>query len=120
MTDQLKPCPCCGGKAKLNSDIFVPFQVICKNPNCDLAGRISGDKQKVINAWNRRRIPEGYILIRKPSLVTKGEPMPQTIEHWQELAGGYEEVMLKDKEEISRLKQQVNNLQQKLQGGSNV
>lgn len=59
----LKPCPCCGCEPAINSNDFVPYQVVCINPSCDLSGRISGDKQKAINAWNRRHIPEGMALV---------------------------------------------------------
>lgn len=43
----------------------------------------------------------------------KGEPMPQTIESWQKLYGLAEKAMLKDKGEISRLKQKINQLEQR-------
>ena len=40
------------------------------------------------------------------------EKMPQTIEAWQKLYGLAEKAMLKDKAEISRLKQRINKLEQ--------
>lgn len=45
-------------------------------------------------------------------MTPKSEAMPQTIEEWRRLAGLYEKQMLKDKEEIARLKQTINKLRQ--------
>ena len=38
----------------------------------------------------------------------------KTIDQFNELADGYEKVMLQDKEEISRLKERINRLEQKI------
>jgi len=48
-------------------------------------------------------------------LGRKGEPMPQTLSHWKhlhELAGN---TMAKQDDEIARLKQRINTLEQKLE-----
>jgi hypothetical protein len=69
----------------------------------------------VIEEWNTRPVPDGYALIELKSVLTpKGEPMPQTIDAWQYLASKYDDGMLEHKEEIAKLKSQVNNLRQKL------
>ena len=51
---------------------------------------------------------------REPQLPAKGEPMPQTIEAWQKLYDLAELAMLRQKEEISRLKQRIEKLERKL------
>lgn len=43
----------------------------------------------------------------------KGSPMDQNFESWQKLYGLAEDAMLKDKAEISRLKQRINKLEQR-------
>ena len=45
--------------------------------------------------------------------IAKDVPMAQTIEQWQYLYSLAEKAMLRDKEEISRLKFKVNKLEQK-------
>lgn len=48
------------------------------------------------------------------SLIPKHrDPMPQTVEAWERLYGLAEEAMLRDKAEISRLKERLNKLEQK-------
>jgi len=46
--------------------------------------------------------------------VPKGQPMPQTREYWIQLAARDQELILDLKDEISKLKCKVNQLQQKL------
>ena len=65
MSEELKTCACCGSKPIIGISNFIPYQIICENPNCQLSGRISGDLDKAINAWNTRHIPEGYKLVNK-------------------------------------------------------
>jgi hypothetical protein len=43
----------------------------------------------------------------------KAEPMPQTREYWIKMAAMDQELILEQKEEISRLKFKLNQLQQK-------
>lgn len=47
--------------------------------------------------------------------VSKGEPMPQTVEYLQQLAVRDLKLIMEQKEEISRLKQTANNLRQKVE-----
>jgi len=46
--------------------------------------------------------------------IPKGQPMPQTREYWIQLAARDQELILELKDEISKLKCKVNQLQQKL------
>lgn len=46
-------------------------------------------------------------------MIDKGLGMPQTIAEYKRLFDLYEKKMLRDKDEISRLKQTINNLRQK-------
>ena len=48
------------------------------------------------------------------------KPTPQTSEDWYRLTGLYEAAMLKDKETISELKEEVNKLRQKLKNSHRV
>jgi len=43
----------------------------------------------------------------------KGDPMPQTVEAWEHLYGLSEQAMERQRDEISKLKQRINKLQQK-------
>lgn len=56
---ELKPCPFCGGEAKMVIKKHIPngfdYTPTCNNPSC--AGRITKkwiDCEKAIEAWNRR------------------------------------------------------------------
>lgn len=55
---ELKPCPFCGGEAKLGTYtqcMAKAYSVICKNKFCrGRARQIKRDKEKAIEAWNRR------------------------------------------------------------------
>ena len=70
MENKLKPCPFCGGEARIHSfrfyeDILLPFtyhykaDVICANCNtvkvCSVVGENEEDcKNKVAEEWNKR------------------------------------------------------------------
>ena len=66
MTDELKPCPFCGGKAELRQDIRYPrperapkkaYEVVCTNWDCIIGycdDRYRLSKKEAIEAWNRR------------------------------------------------------------------
>lgn len=63
---ELKPCPFCGGGAKLQQDIRYPrptrrkrraYEVFCTNPECFLYHVDENyflDENEAIEAWNRR------------------------------------------------------------------
>jgi hypothetical protein len=54
------------------------------------------------------------------STTPKGEKMPDNVEAWSRLYGLAEQVMLEDKEEISRLKHKNEQLRSKLKGWVSV
>lgn len=70
---ELKKCPFCGGEAQIvehtNYQGITGFGVECCNSDCDIAPFTSYflDKQKAINAWNRRK-PVGDVVeaLKKP------------------------------------------------------
>ncbi len=55
---ELKPCPFCGGEAKLaisNQCMAKAYCVVCKDSHCRGSGRkLVRDIETAINAWNRR------------------------------------------------------------------
>lgn len=55
---ELMPCPFCGSKPMLmepNEPLFFGgYVVACQQPSCQAQGRLSGQKDKAIAAWNRR------------------------------------------------------------------
>ena len=113
---ELKPCPFCGGTAesrKYESDFF------CQCIQC--FGSTCGDyqsEQESISAWNRRTqaAPEAEPVAWRDHSVNyaKGEKCPQTIETLQAAWDRDQELMLDQKTEISRLKEKINQLRQKL------
>jgi len=58
MNDELKPCPFCGGKARLLRGMFDEYAVGCGNDNCEFCGENSQDTQKAISQWNTRPIED--------------------------------------------------------------
>lgn len=78
-----------------------------------------GDKRR---PTDEKRFSDGYDLVfgsktewqdMAPPTI-KGQPMPQTREYWIQLAARDQELILEQRDEISRLKAKVNNLQQKV------
>ena len=53
MNQELKPCPFCGGKAKIIKD---PIKIGCTNNNCMICVQTIPNLQleDAIEAWNRR------------------------------------------------------------------
>lgn len=62
MSESLKPCPFCGGKAylsKLKTTVNIRFFVVCGNTKCiasadQLFGKRYYSENEAIEAWNRR------------------------------------------------------------------
>ena len=57
MTDELKPCPFCGGKAEMLGEDDGMYQVVC--PNC--AANIDNyddEKEVAAKKWNKRKIED--------------------------------------------------------------
>ena len=66
MSDELKPCPFCGGKAEMRDarkflvvskfSYIFPYSVRCSNEKCDVKPytEYSSTEQEAIDAWNRR------------------------------------------------------------------
>ena len=55
MSDKLKPCPFCGGKAIIDGCDDTLWSVICKK--CAASIDYNETKQEAIEAWNRRVQP---------------------------------------------------------------
>ena len=51
---ELKPCPFCGGKARLLRGMFNEYAVACTNDDCEFCGNDGKDYHEVINKWNTR------------------------------------------------------------------
>lgn len=52
MQNELKPCPFCGGEAKLHGESF--FVVVCNNDLCSASTNVT-NRTESINAWNTRQ-----------------------------------------------------------------
>lgn len=56
---KLKPCPFCGGEAKIihANDVTLPYRVRCKNINCDVRPSTTWFKyeEDAITKWNTRK-----------------------------------------------------------------
>ncbi len=57
MTDELKPCPFCGGEALIDGDLLGASWVICRE--CGASGAQEDSDAEAIAAWNRRAGQEG-------------------------------------------------------------
>ena len=55
MTEELKPCPFCGGEAKC-IEFYGLYHVICCN--CYIAGKDCSTRESAVSAWNNRPIEE--------------------------------------------------------------
>jgi hypothetical protein len=53
-------------------------------------------------------------MVSHPLTPAKGQPMPRTIEYYIKRGDMDQELIMEQKEEISRLKQKVNNLRQRI------
>lgn len=56
---KLKPCPFCGGEAKIihANDVTLPYRIRCKNINCDVRPSTTWFKyeEDAITKWNTRK-----------------------------------------------------------------
>ena len=52
MTENLKPCPFCGGESEIHQAYDGMYQVECAN--CFARSAFARDKKSVIDRWNRR------------------------------------------------------------------
>lgn len=75
MTDQLLPCPFCGGEAKilegapgLYSADNTLYHAKCQSCGSCGASIYDHGRGGAIAAWNRRSVPEGWVLVpREPT-----------------------------------------------------
>ena len=51
---KLKPCPFCGGEAKIGSTDIFGFEVRCTVCPCDVGRYWFVKKEEAVTAWNRR------------------------------------------------------------------
>lgn len=65
---EIKPCPFCGGAAKLDETDFDGFYVFC--PNCS-ASIIAVTKEKSVCSWNLRSDPESANFKKAIDLLTE-------------------------------------------------
>jgi len=73
MTDQLKPCPFCGGKPEVYSDWELEhsigertYWIMCNNDGCHVQVFLDNEyssKESAAKAWNTWHIPEGFALV---------------------------------------------------------
>lgn len=62
MTEELKPCPCCGGESKLitghfyreMSELFLGYFVTCMNPECGVHSAYFRTVWDAVVVWNMR------------------------------------------------------------------
>ena len=49
---ELKPCPFCGSRALITSNLLEEYYIVCTA--CTCCGPGPGSEQEAIEAWNRR------------------------------------------------------------------
>ena len=54
MTEELKPCPFCGGEARLVHCMNAPCRVVCEECGCGTRWFACDDREHAIEEWNRR------------------------------------------------------------------
>lgn len=59
MSEELKPCPFCGGKAELTKFDDDSWDVVCDNENCNrvVMTTLTHTKERAIELWNNRPFP---------------------------------------------------------------
>ena len=76
MTDQLKPCPFCGGKASAYSECKTTYSpeywhICCDNNGCPVESfldNIYPTEAEAADIWNTRHIQEGSVLVNRENL----------------------------------------------------
>jgi Lar family restriction alleviation protein len=57
MTDDLKPCPFCGGKAQFMASVIATGDYYVTCTNCDATTAYARTQAGAVRAWNRRTDP---------------------------------------------------------------
>lgn len=81
MTEKLKPCPFCGGKAGIQS-AFGQHKVICLS--CGVVSETHDEKEKAIEVWNSRPIED-----EKDAEIARLRDALDTIVGLFEINGGF-------------------------------
>lgn len=66
MSEELKPCPFCGGRAEFDSDDSDWNWIECKSCSASTTALQHGEydaRNDLAKAWNTRHIPEGYVMV---------------------------------------------------------
>ena len=86
MSEELKPCPCCGESAELMCPSGLSWWVRCSNKSCGMATKIAYSPDPVVTAWNRRT--EAALAKREAvALIERDEGMDRD---YIPLPGGWE------------------------------
>jgi len=89
---ELKPCPFCGSSGKLEYiEMAGGWVAGCSNDNCAGGGRLSGNKEKTVQFWNFRTIPEGYKLVPIEPTQDQFGGMARDIIQWLRFTGSGEQ-----------------------------
>lgn len=54
MSEELKPCPFCGGEARLVHCMNAPCRVVCEECGCGTRWFACDGREHAIDEWNRR------------------------------------------------------------------
>ena len=78
MSDELLPCPFCGGKAEVVTGLIGGYNVACMRVDCDLSPITRGcaTEAEAITAWNTRYVETcelidfiGHELMDEPDII---------------------------------------------------
>lgn len=56
--DKLKPCPFCGGESYIRNPVGM---YVCGCDKCRMSSALYKDREKAIEAWNRREEEDGGV-----------------------------------------------------------